>query len=345
MNTIDWKTGQEFLEALFKESKGQIEFRFIKGNSISNRPFVPIGNNMDWKWINKMNQEGNNVYFGVCPRKDKLGTKEGVKQISTLWCDIDGKDFCKEDADLGKGIAWNEIKRKLPKELVPSVFVDSGNGFHLYWFLLSSYTVEDSSTIEQFEGILLGLAALLGGDHCFDVSRVLRLPGSFNMKNIYSPKQCKILESNYDRRYNLSSFKRFYQKPKKIERINVKFSFGGASAISTRDLRVSERIRNLIVAGKGSADPYKSRSEADFAVILALTGAGHTPDEIGSVYLNTDWKIGEKCRSIRDPELYLQKTIGLAKGIIAERKKKEELRQEQRSSILDYMAERYEKVS
>jgi hypothetical protein len=53
--------------------------------------------------------------------------------------------------------------------------VSSGNGFHLYW------AITPTTNLELVERINAGLALMYDGDGCWDVSRVLRVPGTPNI--------------------------------------------------------------------------------------------------------------------------------------------------------------------
>ncbi|MEO5358774.1 MAG: hypothetical protein H7844_15965, partial [Nitrospirae bacterium YQR-1] len=100
--------------------------------------------------------------------------------------------------------------------LKPSMLIDTGNGYHAYWFFeevieLPEFTgdkVADkqrSETIAKFKGILKGMVKALNGDSAAaDVARILRVPGTFNCKDIIKP--CRLLEFNPDVIYSLSDF-------------------------------------------------------------------------------------------------------------------------------------------
>ena len=74
---------------------------------------------------------------------------------------------------------------------------------------------------------------------------------------------------------------------------------------------MSERIKNLIRHGNDGT--YASRSDADFAVILALTNCGRSENEIKQIFLTN--KIGEKYREHPSPDQYLKHSIEKAKKL------------------------------
>lgn len=196
--------GEKFLKAIWPENYGYGEFRFIKKGYEIERAFFKPGY-MDWKVIERAIKDGCNIHPGVALRKRRGGTKEDVGQISALWADMDGKDF-----PGGK----EEILRQtlqLPLSLRPSIIIDSGNGYHLYWLLKEPENIEGEEDIKRVEGYLKGLCKRLGGDNkSAEIARVMRLPGTMNVKDPENPKPCKIVEFHDDRRFDLDDFSDFY---------------------------------------------------------------------------------------------------------------------------------------
>jgi hypothetical protein len=86
--------------------------------------------------------------------------------------------------------------------------------------------------------------------------------------------------------------------------------------------RLSFRARALIAHGNaGAGSPYRSRSEADFAVCLAMFGAGYEEAEIRAVMTDPANGISEKTlEKGRHAERYLVLTIGKARTITGVRR-------------------------
>jgi hypothetical protein len=177
---------QALLTALFGRcTQGEIEFRtlpnvlrrWLKREELPKLPFFP---------------PGQNVFFGVGTRKGG-GSKEHVVEIPALWIDLDLKeDLSPEDLTRTKEFPWP-----------PSAVINSGGGWHVYWFLKAPGQKED---IPRIEGRLKALAAYFGADpSAAEAARILRLPGTYNHK--YFPPR-PVLLSRFDpwREYNLSDF-------------------------------------------------------------------------------------------------------------------------------------------
>ena len=107
-----------------------------------------------------------NVYYGVNPRfRGQLGGRAAVKACTVLHVDVDGV------SDVGVVLARVDDVG-LPE---PTIVVSSGGGCHVYWRLR-----EPELELQPVEDANARLAHVLGGDHCWDASRVLRLPGTTN---------------------------------------------------------------------------------------------------------------------------------------------------------------------
>jgi hypothetical protein len=105
------------------------------------------------------------VYVGCAPRVRRSGTKDAVSQVWTLWAECDGEE------------AASKLQRFRPQ---PALVVASGSGrnCHAYWPLLVPLSPRRAELAN------LRLVQALGADpNCFDASRILRPPGSWNHKH------------------------------------------------------------------------------------------------------------------------------------------------------------------
>jgi len=174
-----------FVNALFRNCSGaNVEFRFLPSRQ-------QIFTSLDQLEIPALPQD-QNCYVGVATRNGG-GSKENVVEIPSLWVDVDFRSLPEEEA-----------KGRLAKfPLKPSILLESGGGFHVYWLLQEPAGQEEIPAIESLNH---ALAHVLGGDlgSC-DAARILRLPGTWNLK--YQPaRPVKILSIEPDRQYLLSDF-------------------------------------------------------------------------------------------------------------------------------------------
>jgi hypothetical protein len=166
-------------------------------------------------------RERANVFFGVCPRARPGADKaHQILIVRALWADL---DHVSVDEALAR-----VARAGLPR---PSAVIDSGHGAHLYWLLSEPCAIDDyppgqenvqhggkkkkpplSPKAEKIQFTIRGIYQVIGGDHTHDLSRLLRLPGTWNRKDQRSgrePVPCVLVECDPDRRYPLADFERF----------------------------------------------------------------------------------------------------------------------------------------
>lgn len=114
------------------------------------------------------------VYVGCAPRSSRHGTKDAVEQVWTLWVECDGVDSARR------------LHAFRPR---PALIVSSGSGpnCHAYWPLATPLAPE------RAEAANYRLATALEADlACFDASRILRPPGTWNFKH-HPPRPVAVL--------------------------------------------------------------------------------------------------------------------------------------------------------
>lgn len=138
-------------------------------------------------------QEGYNAFFAVAKfDTNQNRTKENVRSLKAFWLDIDcGPSKAKVNPDTGypegyidqkKGLS--ELRRFCKVTGMPKpIIVNSGRGLHVYWAL------EEEVTREQWEPVATRLRQvcltqqLFVDGSVFEVSRILRIPGTLNFKD------------------------------------------------------------------------------------------------------------------------------------------------------------------
>lgn len=133
------------------------------------------------KYITRLKRQEQNVFFGVARYKDDSSrTKANVLALKAFWIDIDcgdGKDY----ADQGEGLEALRVFCKTAGLPRPTL-VNSGRGLHAYWSLTEAVTREQWEPVaNRLKEVCLaqGLAA---DNACFEVARILRVPGTLNYK-------------------------------------------------------------------------------------------------------------------------------------------------------------------
>jgi len=311
----------QYLETVFskalKHNHGEIEIRVFKGADKRQSFFDSIYPAATTAY--DLCQQGIDVYCGVNTRVGKGGKKSNVKYINSFHAEIDygtlGHNKKTEHAthdDALKAIKEFPVK--------PTIIVHSGGGFHCYWVLDMPIEILDQGdcTIETIEGINLTLCKKLGGDvGTQDISRVLRVPGTYNFKDPDNPREVTITEGS-DIRYDFETFRQFIpgqnanKETRNLCSPKPEITYGDFCCPDyVNGLPISDKIKFLIMNGNDGS--YPSRSEADMAVILSLVNKGIGENEIKKIFESESYHIGEKYRNHGNKDSYLKHNIKKAK--------------------------------
>ncbi len=302
----------ELFEPSFNSGCGNIEIRTFKP---ATQTFYSSEYDAAESAYELCNQ-GLDVYFGVNPRTGIGGRKENIPYLSAFHAEIDyGKTgHKKESPHETYEDALSAIQSFKPE---PTIVNHSGGGFHCYWVLSNPVKVSDID-IPILESINRTLSEKLGGDRgTQDISRVLRIPGTFNLKMPESPRPVTLI-SNTHIKYSYKDFEQFISiespadKPKQVTQIVNKQPQATVSSISALDINalpISDKMKNLIKRGNDGS--YFSRSEADMAVITVLVSKGFDEAKIKQIFQSE--AIGQKYREHPSPDEYLRHSIESAK--------------------------------
>ena len=297
-----------FLEILFDETVGFIEVRLIED--------VRDGNARQF-WFRdaaelvgrlpslqaQAEAEGRAVFFGVLPRHRKGGTKADVAAGMAAWVDIDFKDVSEDDA----------IKRlgELPQ---PSIIVRSGHGFHIYWLM------REATDPMELEGLSRRITYAIGADKCHDCTRILRLPGTRNLKEgwkdgaFVSPAAASLVlmpTCDPSRRYIVDDFE-FLPEPElpkpAAPHVERKKEIKGVPPAVRRLLDSKPFLRDLWDS-KGRTQGDVSNSGYDLAFLGALTRCGiMDPDVLDAAVVARPY-VGEKGRTDRNVRRAVNRAI------------------------------------
>lgn len=156
-----------------------------------------------------------NVYFTPGITADPINKKpsdDDIIGIPALWVDIDIYDPGVAHAKNNLPKSIDEARTLLP--LPPSITIHTGHGIHCYWQLRECWYFDTSEEKSAAKSLLTRLQACIRQraeqsgwhlDATFDLSRVMRLPGTVNYKNTQHPIMANVIEQ-LDIRYNPSDF-------------------------------------------------------------------------------------------------------------------------------------------
>lgn len=321
-----------YLEINFKQMNGKFRTQYYE---LNDKNLLRAAN------FGLAKNEGDCVYYGVNPRievrkhdednYEMKATNSGIDMSSVLWLDVDIKSVEATTPKEAKEFILQLLDEKLP--FSPSIIVDSGNGFHVYFLLDQPYDSKQVSTICARMEKHIGIA-----DHCHDASRIMRMPGSVNRKD---PKKLKrtrfVLWENV--RYSLDQFEDLpaietihsslhMQKIELPTLYNLEpFPESELRERIKKDKRLldklnTESINKYLDTFASSSMQDKTRSGRDFHITCQLLKEGFTPEEITRIFISTP--VGDKVREKweNDGEAtalsYMTKTIENALKALAE---------------------------
>jgi hypothetical protein len=148
-----------------------------------------------------------NLFFGVATRNRYLhgvrGGKDDCLWLPVLFADLDIADRDRHQTDKQYPASRQEALALIEAfPLSPTVIVWTGGGVHVYWKLAPALSIADAEPLlARLKVTLFRLAAQRGVevDDVFEPARMMRLPGSLNVKA--NPVLVEILVADWDRTY------------------------------------------------------------------------------------------------------------------------------------------------
>lgn len=176
-------------------------------------------------------------------------------------------------ADIDDGSKEEQMERINALPIKPSTIVETKKGYHCYW------KAEDA-TLDNYREIELGLIDRLKADkHCKDVSRLLRCPGYYHVKDPKNPFLVKVVYQD-DRTFSEKKMLFCYQLPKPVYK---KIDYKGDKK-DFLDETKWDKIFKLNTIGEGCRNGEFSR------IAFWLRDEGFTRD----VVLNTLQRMNQK---------------------------------------------------
>jgi hypothetical protein len=268
-------------------------------------------------WISDLDNGDFNFYFSVNPPNrdmDKKATRLDIKELSFLHVDLDPR--AGEDPDEERKRILNLLTEGLPKDMPkPSAITDSGGGYWAFWRLKDPFPIEASQEkYDEAKLYNLQLELLFGADHCHNVDRIARLPGTTNY-----PDQRKVSKGRKvapsvvvytsDEVYPLT---RFIKAPSVAAKSDIATADRGQSIVISGNLpriqdvmtelaKASDLAKVAIVQGCDPDDPSRwakegggvDRSAVLHFVCCELVRGDYSDDVIYSVITDPDFAVSD----------------------------------------------------
>jgi len=153
---------------------------------------------------------GKHVYYGVNPANERgmaderarIGT---IAAVNCVFAEFDAKDYGGDKAATLAHVDGLAVS--------PSVVIDSGGGYHCYWFLRSPFIFAEQADRDRARQLQAAWVAYVGGDGgAKDLARVLRVPGTVNSK-YNPPRPVTILRADLARLYTIGDLETAAKPP------------------------------------------------------------------------------------------------------------------------------------
>ena len=260
-----------------------------------------------------------NLYFTVNAVTRMIDTKPSREHIAGMtWLHVDLDPEAPPDgADPDAHYAAQQARflallREPPDGIpAPTLITFSGGGYQAYWKL--SRPVLLDGTEEMYEDAKLynkRLEQLLGGDHCHNVDRIMRVPGSINRPDARKRKKgrrealAEIVEwSDPERVYDLSEFQEAEAATSRAGGSpEVEIDLGSAKPLLDLDAELPSTIppvvKRIIACGEDpeNGEPHRarwSRSEWQHWATCELARRGVNPEVVYSILMDPGWRISD----------------------------------------------------
>jgi Mesyanzhinovviridae DNA primase len=210
-----------FLRKMYPEGPWALTAIRPDRKGIQTTTFYPKDSGAASDWLNdRIGQV--NLYFHTNPvlgSVDKKAERTDIASVNYLHVDLDPAPT-PQGADPGE---WLRLERSRCLRLLvanrpasipePTVIVDSGGGYQAFWKLREPIPVNgELGLAEAAARYNKQLEIILGGDNCFNIDRLMRLPGTVNLPNAKKaakgrkPAKTRVLHFKEGLAYPLSDF-------------------------------------------------------------------------------------------------------------------------------------------
>lgn len=261
-------------------------------------------------WADRENRKGRNIHWTPNIVRDGLDRKAAKKDIlAARYAHL----------DIDPPIDIQSKHRELTEALVPpSLIVFSGGGIQAFWTFDAPN--EDLGAIED---INKRLATQFGGDHCHNIDRLMRLPGTVNWPNKKktlmgrAPALARLLSGSTGTKHAPASVCSDLPNPMQTELSEsvaepaAPHVIGQSSlAITPDDLGLVQgsKLRGMIERPKG-----EDRSRDAFAVACEMIREGFDDWQVAGILTNPQLPISAHCREQADAMRAAQRTTSKAR--------------------------------
>jgi P4 family phage/plasmid primase-like protien len=261
-------------------------------------------------WIVSENAKGYNVYWTVNIVRKHLGKKpkkEDMQAARFVHVDLDAPK------DGGSFDRKSLVDTMLDMRSPPSFVLDSGGGLQAFWRL-----DELAENLPAVERLNQRLAHMLGGDHCHNIDRLMRVPGTVNFPDQRKrargrvPALASIVIEDAGETVEAESLDAILPAlPISVEAERVQVTLSGVVPLALAQVGITsvDPLFPLITATHPA-----QRSETLLRVVGSLVRRGKDDETIAGIVLNPDFPISAHCYDQPNPMRPVLRAIGKARA-------------------------------
>ena len=298
MTDPQYQDSVAFLQRLLPEGPWNVVAIEPDDKGIDGNTFMPGEEDQLVAWLTLHKKR--NLYYTLNPIMgiiQKKPTRQDIKEMAFLHVDLDpepGRSVDEEQKRITKLIA--------AMQPAPTCVVFSGGGYQCIWRLSDPVIINGKSdAFDEAKLYNLQLELQYEADHCHNVDRILRLPGSVNHPNKKKrdkgrTTQLAAVEIFNDFIYPTSAF----TKCQMVQSADAGFTANSVTIDGNvkrldnfDDLPVSNQVKRILANGTDPDEPnkYADRSDAVWFAVCQLVRDGVDDQTIYSIITDKDWGI------------------------------------------------------
>lgn len=157
------------------------------------------------EWLEGRVERGN-IYYSINPAlapQNKKLERENIKELVSLHVDLDPRIDESQDEALAR-----LVKKLEGLKQPPTCIIASGGGVQGIWDLLEPVPIGGNPEVyEDLKMYNVQLERELGGDHCHNIDRIMRVPGTINCPDERKIKKGRKRALAYVVKHNATSYK------------------------------------------------------------------------------------------------------------------------------------------
>jgi len=272
------------------------------------------------KWLELYNGQ-RNLYFQINPVKHKVTKKAArtdIKSVNYFHIDIDPESppedsttefkesFLESEKQRCLGLLTDKLPEGIPE---PTIIIYSGGGYQGFWELNNPIPIDGKLELaEDAKRYNQQLETVFQADHCHNIDRLCRLPGTLNVPDAKKRKKGRkiVLAEVHKMNMGMTYDEDAFQKAPEVQvgktsistpsSVSVEISGNIERVDDVNDLDLRDRTKIIIVQGRlpdERKEDDDSRSAWLFDALCGMARAGFTDDKMYSIITDPEFGISE----------------------------------------------------